>query len=42
MSAITASISLGVGLMSYMLSGKQKEDSSGMMSIRHKGRDYGQ
>ena len=42
MSAITASISLGVGLMSYMLSGKQTEEAMGMMIIRHKVRDYGQ
>jgi hypothetical protein len=42
MSVITASISLGVGLMSYMLSGKQTEEAMGMMIIRHKVRDYGQ
>jgi hypothetical protein len=42
MSAIAASISLGVGLMSYMLSGKQTEEAMGMMIIRHKVRDYGQ
>jgi hypothetical protein len=42
MSAITASISLGVGLKSYMLSGKQTEEAMGMMIIRHKVRDYGQ
>ncbi|HAH64473.1 MAG TPA: cyclase [Rhizobiales bacterium] len=28
--------------MSYMLSGKQKEGTMGMMIIRHKVRDYGQ
>jgi hypothetical protein len=38
----TASISLGVGLKSYMLSGKQTEEAMGMMIIRHKVRDYGQ
>ena len=42
MSAITASISLGVGLVSYMLSGQQTEEAMGMMIIRHKVRDYGQ
>ncbi len=42
MSAITLSISLSVGLTSYMHGGKQKEDSMGMMIIRHKVRDYGQ
>jgi hypothetical protein len=41
MSAITASISLGVGLMSYMLSGKQMKEAMGMI-IRHKVMDYGQ
>ena len=42
MSAITAAISLGVGLMSCMLSGTRTEGTMGMMIIRHKVRDYGQ
>jgi hypothetical protein len=42
MSAITLVDLASVGLTSYMLSGKQKEDSMGMMIIRHKVRDYGQ
>jgi len=42
MSAIIASISLGVGLVSYMLSGKQTDEAMGMMIIRHRVRDYGQ